>query len=164
MTKPKKSTAKAAKNKGVEDTADRAIDYSFLPDLLGFNIRRVQIELWRDFVHKLDDEQFRSGEFSALALIVANPGISQTELARALAIDKAHTVALLDDLEKNGWAARTRSVEDRRRHTLAATPAGRKALVRLRKSMIEHEQKFCALYSPKELQTLLSLLQRLYTR
>lgn len=160
MANGRKSSS-GRKSANVEPAA-RELDYSFLPELLGFHIRRVQIELWRDFVHRLDGEQIRSGEFSALALIVANPGISQIELSRALAVDKAHMVALLDALEKNGWAVRKRSVEDRRRHGLTATAAGRRALERLRKAMFDHEKKFTGKFTAKEFQALLLLLQRLY--
>jgi DNA-binding MarR family transcriptional regulator len=142
--------------------ADRGIDMDVLPSLLGFNIRRAQISLWRDFHQNVAEGEIRPGIFSALALVNANPGIVQTDIANQLGIDKASMVSLIDRLEDEGWVIRQRSTDDRRRQGIFITPAGTKAFKSLRKEMVEHERKFVERYTESERQTLIELLQRLH--
>src|SRR6478752_8929879 len=100
------------------------IDLDCLPTLLGFNIRRAQIALWRDFNRNVAEGYVRPGVFSALLLAHANPGIAQIEIANQLGIDKASVVALVDRMEDAGWVTRKRSTDDRRRQGIFLTPAG----------------------------------------
>jgi DNA-binding MarR family transcriptional regulator len=138
------------------------LDLDILPSLLGFNIRRAQIALWRDFNQNVADGEVRPGVFSLMLLANANPGIAQIEIADQLAIDKASVVALVDRLENAGWVQRKRSTEDRRRQGLFLTPAGTKAFKTLKKEMVEHERKFVERFSEQERKTLIALLQRLH--
>jgi len=142
--------------------ADKQLDLDVLPSLLGFNIRRAQISLWRDFNQNVADGEVRPGVFSLMLLANANPGIAQIEIAEQLAIDKASVVALVDRLEDTGWVQRKRSTEDRRRQGLFLTPAGVKAYKALKKEMVEHERKFVERFTDAECRTLISLLQRLH--
>jgi DNA-binding MarR family transcriptional regulator len=50
---------------------------------------------------------------------------SQRELSRRLGFDPSDMVGLLDHLESEGHAVRTRDPADRRRHSVAITGAGR---------------------------------------
>jgi DNA-binding MarR family transcriptional regulator len=138
------------------------LDLDILPTLLGFNIRRAQIALWRDFNKNVADGEVRPGVFSLLLLANANPGIAQIEIADQLAIDKASVVALIDRLENAGWVQRKRSTEDRRRQGIFLTAAGTKTFKTLKKEMIEHERKFTERFTDQERKTLISLLQRLH--
>lgn len=138
------------------------LDLDCLPTLLGFNIRRAQIALWRDFNRNVAEGDVRPGEFSALLLAQANPGIAQIDIANQLGIDKASVVALIDRMEDFGWVVRRRSTEDRRRQGIFLTAAGGKACRSLRKEMIDHERKFVDRYTDQELRTLISLLRRLH--
>jgi DNA-binding MarR family transcriptional regulator len=139
------------------------VNADILPTLIGYNIRRAQIVLWRDFARTVADGEIRPGMFSAIALVRANPGIAQVELAGELSIDKASMVSLIDRLEDAGWILRTRSVEDRRRQGLTLTAAGEKMYKTLKREMLDHEQKFAALYSESERKQLVNLLRRLHT-
>src|SRR6266404_5044763 len=108
MTRAYKS-ASTTKDSGVPtmDTmasaASASIGLDVLPELLGFNIRRAQIELWRDFGATVSGGEVRPGLFSLLLLVGANPGIAQIDLANQLSVDKASIVALIDRLEEAGW-------------------------------------------------------------
>ena len=84
------------------------LDLDCLPTLLGFNIRRAQIALWRDFNRNFSDGDVRPGVFSAMLLANANPGIAQTDIASQLGIDKASVVSLVDRMEHAGWVERRR--------------------------------------------------------
>src|SRR5262245_33784557 len=105
----------------------RAIDLDVLPSLLGYNIRRAQIALWRDYSRNVADGEVRPGVFSVLLLANSNAGIAQIDIANHLGIDKASVVALIDRLEDNGWVVRRRSTRDRRRQEIFLTAAGDKA-------------------------------------
>ena len=49
-----------------------------LNDVIGFRIRRIQNHISRAFSERIADKEVRPGVFSALALISANPGLSQS--------------------------------------------------------------------------------------
>lgn len=140
----------------------KPLDLDILPSLLGFNIRRAQISLWRDFNQNVADGEVRPGVFSLMLLASANPGIAQIEIADQLAIDKASVVALVDRLENAGWVQRKRSTEDRRRQGIFLTSAGSKAFKTLKKEMVDHERKFADRFTEQERKTLIALLQRLH--
>jgi DNA-binding MarR family transcriptional regulator len=138
------------------------LDLDCLPTLLGFNIRRAQIALWRDFNRNVAEGYVRPGVFSALLLARANPGIAQIEIANQLGIDKASVVALVDRMEEAGWVTRRRSTHDRRRQGIFLTAEGTKTCRALKKEMIDHERKFVSRYTDQELRTLIALLRRLH--
>ena len=138
------------------------LDLDCLPTLLGFNIRRAQIALWRDFNRNVAEGYVRPGVFSALLLARANPGIAQIEIANQLGIDKASVVALVDRMEDAGWVTRKRSTDDRRRQGIFLTAEGAKTCRSLKKEMIDHERKFVGRYTDQELRTLIALLRRLH--
>jgi DNA-binding MarR family transcriptional regulator len=138
------------------------LDLDCLPTLLGFNIRRAQIALWRDFNRNVAEGYVRPGVFSALLLARANPGIAQIEIAKQLGIDKASVVALVDRMEDAGWVTRRRSTHDRRRQGIFLTAEGTKTCRSLKKEMIDHERKFVSRYTDQELRTLIALLRRLH--
>ena len=140
----------------------RAINLDVLPTLLGYNIRRAQIALWRDFTRSVAEGEVRPGVFSVLSLASSNPGIAQIDIANQLDIDKASVVALINWLEAQGWVARKRSASDRRRHEISVTAAGQKAYKSLKREMIEHEKKFIDRFTDSERKQLISLLQRLH--
>lgn len=139
------------------------VNLSFLPDLLQHSVRRAQLHLWRDFASEVGQGELRPGQFSTLALIVANPGISQIELSRELDIDKATIVSLIDLLEREGLAERHQSADDRRRHCLHATDKGRETLTQMREAVFRQEEKYRALFTPDELRALIGMLNRLIT-
>jgi len=142
--------------------SNASIGLDVLPNLLGFNVRRAQIELWRDFGATVSGGEVRPGLFSLLLLVGANPGIAQIDLANQLSVDKASIVALIDRLEEAGWVVRKRSTEDRRRQEIFTTLVGVKTLAQLKREVQEHDAKFCSLYTADELTTFIEFLQRIY--
>ena len=144
-----------------EDPAND-VELGVLNRFIGFRIRRIQNHISRSFSERIADKEVRPGLFSALALIAANPGLSQTTLAREIGFDKATVVALLDALEKLKWAERRRSVEDRRRHSLHITAKGEKALVHLCDVAEANEAAINAALSKAEQAQLFGLLDKIY--
>jgi DNA-binding MarR family transcriptional regulator len=103
-----------------------------------------------------------SGAFSMLALIGANPGCSQADLAREAGLDKSLIVALLDELEARGILLRTRCEQDRRRNVLMLTPAGTALLHEMSAASASIEQPIEEALSKDEIEQLCDLLNRAY--
>lgn len=133
-----------------------------LASLLGFRMRRIHSHLTRSFSARLGEEALKPGGFSALALIAANPGLSQQMLSAELGQDKATVVALLDELERRGWAERRRDGADRRRHHLHVTTAGRTILNRMAAEAAANERMVVAALTSEEAETLMRLLDKVY--
>ena len=140
----------------------RSVDTQPLDGLLGFHIRLAMMELRRSFFQHVANGGVRPGLASLLQLVAANPGASQVELSRAMHIDKASLVSLLDQAEASGWLNRVRSKEDRRRHELKLTRQGETMAASLRKQTMRHEKKYLDRFSPEELEQIVSYLQRIY--
>ncbi len=139
----------------------RPVNVGILPNLLGYNVRRAHMALWRDFNRTVGIGIVRPGIFSMMVLIDENPGIAQIEIAVQLAIDKATIVGLIRMLQKQGWIERRRSRADRRRQDLYLTPQGRHELTTLRRDMLEHEARFINLFSRQELTLFFEFLRRI---
>jgi len=141
---------------------DAEIDLGILNDVIGFRIRRIQNHLSRAFLARAERYGVKPGSFSAMALISANPGISQIALSREIGFDKATVVALIDGLERAGWAERRRPPGDRRRYALYATPKGQDVLSDLRAQAIDAEQPIRGALTAVELEQLFGLLDKIY--
>ncbi len=86
--------------------------------------------------YRLVDEQklgMRLKEFVMLSYL--GEGTTQRELSDVMGIDANMVVLLLNGLEERGFAVRERDRDDRRRHIVRSTPAGRKALVRAERAV-----------------------------
>jgi DNA-binding MarR family transcriptional regulator len=133
-----------------------------LGDAIGFRLRRVQNQLSRDFSQAISGRGLRSGLFSSLGVISANPGISQSELSQEVGLDKSVTVTIVDELESRGWAVRERSPQDRRRHALFITEAGEANLAELFDLVEETERTVLGQLTTEERRLLSELLDRMY--
>jgi DNA-binding MarR family transcriptional regulator len=140
----------------------RSIGY--LSQLLGFRFRRIQNHLSTGLTQMPAFDGSKPGELSALAVIQANPGLSQIELSSEVGLDKAQMVILIDELERNGWARRTRDPEDRRRNTLRITPAGEAVLERWIAVARENERSVREALTQEEFAQLSTLLDRIYNQ
>jgi DNA-binding MarR family transcriptional regulator len=76
----------------------------------------------------------------------------------------ATLVALIDDLERAGYAKRERNPDDRRAYVISLTAAGRRAYARAEKAVDEHALQFFGRISKPERQELHRLLARLIER
>lgn len=144
------------------DVGKEGVKLGRLDDFLGFRLRRVQNMLSSSFSEAIADFNLRSGEFTALALVAANPGISQNELAREVGLDKSVMVLIVDDLEKRNWAIRGRSKTDRRRHSLSITPAGQAQLDEMFAALERTEGIVEQGFSRAELNLLHEMLDRMH--
>lgn len=140
------------------------LDRTSLDLLLGFRLRRVNLALARDFSLATADHGLRSGEFTSLAIIACNPGISQNDICHTTGLDKSAAVAVIDELLRREWIERARSGEDRRRYLLSITAAGEAALDDLVARTSAIEAPVLAALSTAERAMLFALLDKLVDR
>ena len=131
-----------------------------LPGLLGYQLRLAQLAVFRDFERAAGGFGISPGRFGVLALIDANPGVSQSRLAQAAGLDRSTMVAVLDRLEERRLVER-RAGPDRRTNGLWLTRGGRTLLAKLNRRVAEHEARIAARLSPAERAQLVRLLGRL---
>lgn len=117
------------------------VDLGPLQDHLGYYIRRAQVWVFQDFIRTLAEIDIRPAQYSVLVVIASNPGLSQSDLAGALGIERARLVRLLDRLEKRGLTQRLPSPNDRRSHALQLTAQGQKVLKRAQALAAQHEAR-----------------------
>jgi len=86
---------------------------------------------------------------------------TQGSIADALGYDRGQLVGLLDELEERGLIERRRDPADRRRQIVNMTPAGKKALNRLRGIAQRLEDDLLSPLDPVEQRRLHELLLRL---
>lgn len=133
-----------------------------LSSAVGTNVRLLRNELVTRIVEAYAPFDLRSGALSVMVLIRGNPGCSQSELAREVAMDDSAMVAIIDELEQRGLARRTRSTTDRRRNSLSLTPEGEALMTEMVGCGTAVERPIRDELSAVELETLIALLRRAY--
>jgi MarR family transcriptional regulator, lower aerobic nicotinate degradation pathway regulator len=82
----------------------------------------------------------------------------QQLLAEVLSIDRTNLVGLLNELEQAGWIVRRRSAQDRRRHVVELTDAGREKLAHAEMLLAAVENEIFSGLDGDERETLHELL------
>lgn len=137
------------------------LDRGVLPELVGYNLRRAQIAVFRDFAESVGELGVTPGQFGVLELIASNPGLSQSALARALGVDRSTIVGVLDRLQEAGLVERRPSARDRRSHALHLSDRGVAQAARMRRAIAEHEARVLNGLDAEEKAALLELLGRI---
>ena len=120
-----------------------------LRQFIGYNMKRAYMPIQEDMAATLEPLGLRLGTFSALAVVMGSPGISQTQLGQVLDIKRSGVVVVVDDLEQAGAVERKPVLTDRRAHALHVTPAGKQLWTRAEAAVQAHE---AALFGDLDLQ------------
>lgn len=120
---------------------DDAVDLGPLDGFVGFALRNAQESAFRAFARQVDAVGLRPGRFAAMMVIHHNPGLTQMELARAIARDKSTVTPLIQELQRHGLIERHPSKTDRRSMTLRLTEAGEASLNQLLVHAMEHDRR-----------------------
>ena len=137
------------------------IDFGSLPELIGYQLRLTQIAIFRDFAMSLGELDITPGLFGVLVIIDANPGLKQTELAKATHLDRSTVVSVIDNLERRALVERRAAASDRRSNSLHLTADGKTLLKRLKRLVAEHEQRIKENLSETEQATLVRLMRKI---
>jgi DNA-binding MarR family transcriptional regulator len=146
----------------VNGAAAHSLDLGLLPSLLGYQLRLAQRAVFSDFEDALGELEISPGLFGMLVVIEANPGLKQTQLARAAHLDRSTLVPALNKLEARGLVMRRSSEHDRRVNGLWLTPPGAALLKKLKQRVLRHEERLGRDLSPSERAQLVALLARIF--
>ncbi len=134
-------------------------DVGPLAGMVGYVLRRAQMAVFDDLIERFADIDLRPAQFSVLLVLDHQPGLSQSDVAEALGIQRANFVALFDALERRGLAERRPAPRDRRSHALYLTGHGAAVLAEARRLHAGHEAwTMAALGGPDGHAALLALL------
>ena len=133
-----------------------------LEGILGLRLRRAHGAVQRHFVEHFADLGLTQKQVSVLWLTGDHPDLAQTDLAQALDMDRATTMALVHGLEKRGLVSRSPSRTDGRRIAFRLTDAGETLLAQAKAAILEQEAWLKARFSAAELATLEEMLARIY--
>lgn len=149
-----------------EDTSDKPIDYSYLPELVGHLLGLAHVAITQLCTEVMEPLRLTPKQFVAMEFISKNPCISQKNIAENIGTAPAVMVGILDDLSKRGLLKRKRSPHDRREYYVQLTPKGMDMLDEIRRMAFEVED----LYQEKtgmtdeERATLLPILRKITNR
>lgn len=146
---------------GGETATGDAASLGALQSLVGYHLRRASNAFGSDFSRALAGTGMRQVLLGILSVVASNPGANQGAVGRALGIQRANMVALINDLVERGLVDREVAKTDRRAFSLTITAAGRKLLDDCLKRIAEHEAEMLADLSPAERDTLIDLLGRI---
>ncbi|WP_424830237.1 MarR family winged helix-turn-helix transcriptional regulator [Ruegeria sp.] len=120
--------------------SDRAPDLSYLESTLGYRMKRALVALYRGIYDSLGGDGLTLVQFSVLSIVQDNPGIAQSELAKALGVERPRLVPVIDTLEKRGLAERRQNPEDRRGRMIYLTADGTFCIRQLKMKFDAHQK------------------------
>src|SRR5262245_4214846 len=126
-----------------------------------FLIKRLGMSAKEQSLAAFDDAGLHPYHHAILAVLDEGSRETQGAIADSLGYDKGQLVGLLDELEEAGLVSRQRDQADRRRQIVQMTPAGRKALDKLRRLSARVEDEFLAALSEQERERFHALLLKL---
>lgn len=135
-------------------------DDRLLRQFAGYRMKRAFMLVQDDMAETLAPFGLRMGTFSALAVVIASPGISQSDLSEVLNIKRPGVVVVVDELEIANVLRRKPVKGDRRTNALTATAAGKRLWEKVEKAVQDHEAALFADMNPDEIDTLRDLLGR----
>ena len=142
-----------------ETAAPDTSEFRRMFDEPGHIVRRlhqISVSLFLDQVRGLDVTQV---QFAALIAIEAFPGIDQTSLAKAVALDRTTISNVVRRLQHKALIRRER--RNRRTNALYVTGAGRAMIQAVSPRAAEVGKKLLAPLSPQEQADLMTLLRKL---
>jgi DNA-binding MarR family transcriptional regulator len=123
--------------------------------MMDYLLRRLRAEADRDLL----PHGMKSRHAIALTLLRDLGEQAQSDLPQVFGVDPTGVVALLNGLEDEGLIERRRSPDDRRKHIVSITRAGRRRLAEIEYVAAELEQRLLGL-THKELTDLHALLAK----
>jgi DNA-binding MarR family transcriptional regulator len=135
--------------------------YDVLDELLGYSLRRAQVAMFGAFHEATRGMGLTPPRFTALVVIGANPGLSQTVLGNVLGIARSGAMLLADRFEAQGWIERRHRPDDGRAWGLYLTRRGEALVERVKRRVRATDRKRSAVLSGRERRELLRLLEKL---
>ena len=143
-------------------TPEEPLDETPLTDLIGYQLAQANIVTSRVFQSRVGKPQdLNTVEYTMLALIHANPGVSPTQLRKALGISKPYVTAGLEKLHVRQLISRQVNPSDQRAQQLHATPEASRLAAAMTAELLAGEREALSTLSPAERLMLAELLHKL---
>lgn len=137
------------------------VDYDVLDELIGYSLRRAQVAMFLAFHEATRGLEITPPRFTALVIVGANPGISQTTLGHVLGIARSGAMMLTDWMAARGLAERRRRPEDARAWGLHLSARGERLVARMKGRVLAEDRRRAARLGTVERRRLLALLKKL---
>jgi DNA-binding MarR family transcriptional regulator len=121
-----------------------------LEGLLGHLLRRAQSRLFEAFQVRFARAGFTPGQFGVLLAVAERQAASQSELARALSLERATLGEAVDSLLAAGLVERTRGAADRRTQQVALSRRGAVVVRRVLPAVLAYERALMHGFSATE--------------
>jgi DNA-binding MarR family transcriptional regulator len=125
-----------------------------------FLLAQVGAHATSRFAERLTAVELTPAHAGIFRILAATPAITQQALATALGTLPSRLVALVDDLESNGFLERRAHERDRRSYALYLTEKGKSSLQAVGRIAREHQHSLLEALSEEEQRSLCILLQR----
>jgi DNA-binding MarR family transcriptional regulator len=137
------------------------LSYGGLDNYLGYALRRAQLAGFDAFQRAIGRSDMTPARFTAMVIVRANPGLTQSALGAALGTARSGAMVVVDWLEARGLAERRGRSEDARAWGLFLTPRGEARLRELKRRVRANDAAFAARLTADERMTLRTLLEKL---
>jgi DNA-binding MarR family transcriptional regulator len=137
------------------------LDYDVLDELLGYSLRRAQVAMFVAFHEATRGMDMTPPRFTALVIIGANPGISQTVLGNVLGIARSGAMLVTDWFEERGLVERRHLPDDGRAWGLHLTRKGEQLVERMKRKVLDLDLRKTRALAKDERRELLRLLDKL---
>jgi DNA-binding MarR family transcriptional regulator len=146
------------------DAATREVETLEPPQVMlataTYLVGRLSVEGRRRAVAAVTSAGLRLNSYAVLACLHEYGMSSQRDLSLRLGLDPSDVVAVLDELEADGFVSRTRCAEDRRRHNVVITAAGTRARKAAAREIEAAQDEFLSALNAREREQLTALLRR----
>jgi DNA-binding MarR family transcriptional regulator len=131
-----------------------------LDESLGFIVSRAALAMRRAFDQQLARHNLTTSQWSIMARLAEEEGLTQMELGRRSLFDRPTTTGILARLEERGLIERRRSATDTRARAIYFTPTGRALFRKLPPLAATVNATACKHLSAAEQRQLASLLNK----
>jgi DNA-binding MarR family transcriptional regulator len=138
------------------------VDMSYLETLIGYNARRAALAVIGEFLEQMAVYDLKPVEFSVMSVVLHNPGVTSRQLCAALDILPPNLVGLIQLLETRGLIERKPHPYDGRAVGIHPTNEGEALMMKAEVTAKELEMNVGSKLTPNQVQTLVTLLQKIY--
>ncbi|HTU10645.1 MAG TPA: MarR family transcriptional regulator [Allosphingosinicella sp.] len=144
-------------------TAGRTeVGFGALAEIIGLHISLANAAILQNFKKRFETLQLTPKQTSLLWLVSDNPGVSQVDFARLFGIDRATMLGITNTMTRRGYIERRPMANNARRLGLHLTDSGAAVLAEAKAQVAIHEEWVKRRFTPAELDTIISLMARLY--
>jgi len=137
------------------------LSYGDLDEHLGYLLRRAQLAGFEAFHRATEGLDISPARYTALTIVGANPGLTQSALGAALGTARSGAMMVVNWMEKRGLVERCHRPDDGRSWGLNLTRRGQAQLRELNRRVRANDTAFAARLTAAERSRLRQLLEKL---